>query len=113
MCWDGKGFWHVAQWNGKTTSFFALDETDERKSSREAARAKVNNDSPRGLDLEYQARKGRLIVEVKALRPRADLPKSRQCTEPGSKRPQARQQRNNQVTLPQLQEWNPSHMKTG
>jgi hypothetical protein len=31
MCRDGKGFWHKVQWDGKTASFFALEETDERK----------------------------------------------------------------------------------
>ena len=27
---DGKGFWHHVRWEGKTASFFALEETDER-----------------------------------------------------------------------------------
>src|SRR5215813_5565875 len=31
MCRDGKGFWHRIHWEGKTVSFFALEETDERK----------------------------------------------------------------------------------
>ena len=38
-----------------------------QQSPREAARAKVNNGSPHDLDLEFQARKSRLIVLVKAI----------------------------------------------
>ena len=34
MCRDGKGFWHAVRWEGKTTSLFALEETDERKASK-------------------------------------------------------------------------------
>ena len=30
MCRDGKGYWHGVRWDGKTTSYFALEETDER-----------------------------------------------------------------------------------
>jgi hypothetical protein len=30
MCRDGKGFWHRANWDGKTVSFFALEEPVER-----------------------------------------------------------------------------------
>ena len=29
MSRDGKGFWHRIHWDGKTVSFFALEETDE------------------------------------------------------------------------------------
>jgi hypothetical protein len=32
MCRDGKGFWHRVDWDGKTASISALQETDERKS---------------------------------------------------------------------------------
>ena len=32
MCWDG--FWHGVRWEGKTASLFALEETDERKTSK-------------------------------------------------------------------------------
>jgi|SRR5215469_1437443 len=35
MCWDGKGFWHRVDWDGKSTPFFALGETDERKARKE------------------------------------------------------------------------------
>jgi len=35
MCWDGKGFWHRVDWDGKSTPFFALEETDERKARKE------------------------------------------------------------------------------
>jgi hypothetical protein len=31
---DGKGFWHGVRWDGKTASFFALEETDERTARR-------------------------------------------------------------------------------
>jgi hypothetical protein len=31
---DGKGFCHGVQWDGKTGSFFALGETDDRKAPR-------------------------------------------------------------------------------
>ena len=31
MCRDGKGFWHGVRSDDKTASFFALQETDERK----------------------------------------------------------------------------------
>ena len=34
MCRDGKGFWKGVQWHGKTASFFALQETDERKARK-------------------------------------------------------------------------------
>ena len=34
MCRDGKGFWNGVQWDGKTASFFALQETDERKARK-------------------------------------------------------------------------------
>src|SRR6516162_7598609 len=34
MCRDGKGFWHGVRWEGKTASLFALEETDERKTSK-------------------------------------------------------------------------------
>ena len=34
MCRDGKGFWNGVQWDGKTASFFALQETDERKACK-------------------------------------------------------------------------------
>jgi hypothetical protein len=39
MCRDGKGFWHRIHWDGKTASFFALEETDEQKACRRAAQA--------------------------------------------------------------------------
>jgi hypothetical protein len=34
MCRDGKGFWHAVRWDGKTTSVFALQETDEQKARK-------------------------------------------------------------------------------
>jgi hypothetical protein len=34
MCRDGKGFWSGIRWDGKTVSFFALEETDERKARK-------------------------------------------------------------------------------
>jgi hypothetical protein len=34
MCRDGKGFWHGVRLDDKTTSIFALHETDERKANR-------------------------------------------------------------------------------
>ena len=34
LCRDGKGFWHRVRWDGKTASFFALGETDERKACK-------------------------------------------------------------------------------
>jgi hypothetical protein len=63
-----------------------IDSTSANRRARnlqETARAKVN-DSPRELDLEYQARKGRLSVVVKGPRTGADSPKCRWRTEPGS-----------------------------
>jgi hypothetical protein len=35
MCRDGKGFWHAVRWDGKTASLFALQETDERKATKQ------------------------------------------------------------------------------
>jgi hypothetical protein len=35
MYQDGKGFWHGVRWDGKTVSFFALQETDERQACKE------------------------------------------------------------------------------
>jgi hypothetical protein len=34
MCRDGKGFWNGVHWDGKTASFFALQETDEQKACK-------------------------------------------------------------------------------
>jgi hypothetical protein len=34
MCQDKEGIWNRIQWDGKTASFFALRETDERKASK-------------------------------------------------------------------------------
>jgi len=31
MCRDSKGFWSGVHWDGKTASFFALQETDDRQ----------------------------------------------------------------------------------
>ena len=36
MCRDSKGFWSGIHWDGKTASFFALQETDERQARPEA-----------------------------------------------------------------------------
>jgi hypothetical protein len=40
MCRDGKGFWHRAHWDGKTVSFFALEETDEREAGKKMLESK-------------------------------------------------------------------------
>jgi hypothetical protein len=31
MCRDGKGFWHRTHWDGKTASFFALEEKARKR----------------------------------------------------------------------------------
>ena len=36
MCRDGKGFWHRVQWDGKTVSVTALEETDERQARKKS-----------------------------------------------------------------------------
>jgi len=114
-----------------------------QRSPREAARAKVNNDSPRELDLECHARKGRLIVLVKAIRPRGRTYVEcrvstvrrariiRSQLEPVCHRRYAMAKRSGtvsgkhcvkepqtthqpiEVALAQFEEWHPSHMKTG
>ena len=37
---DGKGFWHGVRWDGKTASFFALGETDERRARKKMLESK-------------------------------------------------------------------------
>jgi hypothetical protein len=37
---DGKGFWHGVRWDGKTASFFALGETDERRARQKMLESK-------------------------------------------------------------------------
>jgi hypothetical protein len=34
LCRDSKGFWSRVQWDGKTATCFALNETDKRKASK-------------------------------------------------------------------------------
>jgi hypothetical protein len=34
MCRDGKGFWHGVRWDGKTASYFALQEIDKRQACK-------------------------------------------------------------------------------
>ena len=40
MCRDATGFWHRVHWDGKTASFFALQETDERQACKKLSKEK-------------------------------------------------------------------------